>query len=220
MPRSNIVICIAVFTACFLLGSPVFPQNTKAAKGPAAGSSKGTTITMEEVNKAAINEMDRVELKHLQAEAAYTRSKHMALEHALDHVIENKVIEAEAASQGMRAQALLDKELAGKVKEPALEDLDAHYPPNSRPTGDTRDKMFACMQHYLETENYNKAKAGYVAQLKKKYAVTENLKPRGVSDIETVINEELQGGSSASESASNSTALRNQQAPGGPGIRK
>ncbi len=177
MPRVNLGIFAAVCAACFLFGFPAYPQNTKSARAPGVGSVKGVPITAEDLNKAAANDLQRAELQHLQAEANYARAKHLALEKALAQLIEDKVLDAEAAHKGLTKQALLDKELAGKVKEPTPEDLDAHYPPDKRLTGDSRDNVFARMKQVLKTENYNKAKAVYVAQLKKKYGVTESLKP-------------------------------------------
>jgi len=177
MSRVNLGIFAAVCAACFLFGFAAYPQNTMSAREARVGSVKGMPITTEDLNEAAANDLQRAELQHLQAEAAYTRATHLALEKALAKIIEDRVLDAEAASKGLTKQALLDKELAGKVKEPTPEDLDAHYPFDKRLTGDSRDKVFARMKQALRTENYNKAKAAYVAQLKKKYGVKESLRP-------------------------------------------
>ena len=69
----------------------------------------------------------------------------------------------------MRALRPEEQELAGKVKKPAIEDLNAHYPVGRLPNADARDQLFARMEPSLKTEDHNKAKAAYVAQLKVRY---------------------------------------------------
>jgi protein-disulfide isomerase len=155
---------------------PVYSQETKVAKGTAAYF-KGTPINMEDVRKAAAPDLELADIQHLQAEANYTRAKHTALEKALAAMIENKVLDAEASSRGITREALLEKELAGKAKEPTMADLAAHLPPTGLPSEVSREKLFERYKQYLKTENYNRAKNEYVTQLRKKYGVTVALKP-------------------------------------------
>ncbi len=177
MSRARLGFSLAICALCMLWTYPVGAQSAKAGKASIAGYFQGAPITMDDLNQAAAVDLERAEIQHLQNEAAYLRAKRLSLERALARIIADKVLSAEAASKGLTKQALLDKELAGKVKEPSMEDMDAHYPADKRPDGDSREKTFARMLPFLKTENYNKAKADYVAQLKKKYGVTEKLKP-------------------------------------------
>ena len=177
MSRVNFKVCVGAFMVCILCFHPLRAQDGKAVKTAPVATFKGTPITQEDLRTAAARDLERAEIRHLQADAEYTRAKHMALEAALVRLIEDKVLEAEAASRRMTKEALLEKEVAGKVKEPTMEDLNAHYPADRLPTAETREKVFARMKEFLKTENYNKAKAEYVAGLKKKYGVTESLKP-------------------------------------------
>ena len=170
-------ICIAVCAISLLSAYPVCAQGDKPAKAGVVATIKGAVITQEVLKQEAAQDLERAEITRLQNEANYTRVKHAALEAALSRIIEEKVLEAETAATGMSKEALLEKQLAGKVKEPTLEDLNAHYPPGHLPSVEERQKVFARMKPYLKTQNYNKAKAEYVAQLKKKYGVTESLEP-------------------------------------------
>ena len=181
MASTRLTILLMVLALFGQASWQVQAQNAKKSKSASVGSIMGVAITEEEANRAAAQQMQRLELQHLQAEANYARARHQALAEGLERVIEDKVLDAEASSRGITTQALLEKELAGKIKEPTMEDLKAHYPPDQVPAPETRDKIFARMQSYLRTENYNKAKAEYVAQLKKKYKVTETLKPLRLS---------------------------------------
>lgn len=168
---------LRIFLFCSLCICPVYAQDGKASKSTTVAAFRGTAITQEEVQQAAAQDLDVLEIQHLQAEANYRRAKHQAVEAALARIVEDRLLDAEVSSRGITRQALLDKELAGKVKEPTMEDMDAHYPPGRQPTGDSREKVFARMQQFFRSENYNKAKAEYVAQLKKKYGVSVTLQP-------------------------------------------
>jgi protein-disulfide isomerase len=152
-------------------------QSAKPAKPVVVGSFKGAQISVEDLKKDAAAELEIVEIRHLQADAAYARAKHQALEAALRRIIEGKVLEAEAAARSTTRQALLDKELDGKVKKVTIDDLMAHYPATQIPSDEARQKALARMEPVLKLENYNKAKAEYVAQLKQKYGVTESFEP-------------------------------------------
>ncbi len=93
-----------------------YSQSPKVPAAQAVGSFQGAAITMADLNKAAAIDLERAEIQHLQNEAAHLRAKHLSLEKALARIIEDKSLTVEAASRGLTRQALLDKELAGKVK--------------------------------------------------------------------------------------------------------
>jgi protein-disulfide isomerase len=177
MLRVNLKSWAAACVLYTLSLNSIYAQESKAAKSPAVATFKGTAITQEDLKAAAARDLERAEIRHLQADAEFTRAKHMAMETALARLIEDKVLEAETAGRGITKEALLEKEVAGKVKEPTMEDLNAHYPPDRLPTAETREKVFARMKEFLKTEKFNKAKSEYVTGLKKKYGVTESLKP-------------------------------------------
>ena len=174
--HSNIHV-YALLAAAFC-GVYAAAQNTKTAKSSVVGTFKGADITDEDLRRNAASELELIEIRHLQADAAYERARHQALETALSRIIEDKVLDAEAASRSMTREALLAKELAGKVKKPTMEDLNGHYPANVPLNAENRDKAFARMEPMLKEENYKKAKAEYVAQLKLKYGVKESLEPQ------------------------------------------
>ncbi len=159
MSRMSLGSFVAASIFCILLSFPIYPQNPKTAAVSTVGPVKGAPITMDDLTKAAANDLQQVEIQRIQSVAFHTRAKHPALEQALAQIIEDRILDAEAASRGLTKQASRNWELAGKVKEPTLEDLDAHYTPDKRFTGDSRDKMFARMKPYLGAENHSRAKA-------------------------------------------------------------
>ncbi len=177
MARMKLGMLFVAVALCGLCSGRVRSQDRKPAKSATIGFFMGSPITEEEAKKAAAQLLQRLELQRLQAGANYARAVNQALEAGLQRVIEEKVLNAESSSRGVTTQALLEKELAGKVKEPTMEDLKAHYPPDKVPAPEALEKIFPGMRAYLKQENYNKAKSEYVAQLEKKYRVTETLEP-------------------------------------------
>jgi protein-disulfide isomerase len=181
MSRIRSLALIFVYTLTCVSTLSLHSQQAKVTKPNTVATVKGLIITEDDLRKAAAPGIERAEIQHLQSEANYERLKHQVLVRALAGLIEDKVLEAEAASRGVTKKELLEKELAGKVKEPTMEDLSAHYPLDKQPSADTRVQVFARMRQYLKAENYNKAKATFVAELKKKYGVIQLLKPQRLS---------------------------------------
>ena len=76
-----------------------------AAKADAQSGSKtlgvvnGEVITEEQVTKAAARELEGIELKRLQSEATQKRDMQEAMEKALNSLLQEKLMDAEAAKR-------------------------------------------------------------------------------------------------------------------------
>jgi len=88
------------------------------------GVVNGQAITEDEVSKAAAKDLDNVELKRLQNEANYRREKQDALEKAFNALMEEKVLDAEAAKRKISKEALVQQEVEGNVKAPTPEEIE------------------------------------------------------------------------------------------------
>src|SRR6516164_3282893 len=60
----------------------------------------GQTITQAELEKAAASDLRGIEIKRLQNDANLAQEKQEALQKALDELVADKLIEAEAAKEG------------------------------------------------------------------------------------------------------------------------
>src|SRR5512135_3371155 len=81
----------------------------------------GTSITDEDLRKAAASDLDNLSIQVDEMNANVARMEHQILETNLLRLLADKMFEAEAAKRGMSKDAFLDKELQGKVKEPSIQ---------------------------------------------------------------------------------------------------
>ncbi len=166
-----------VFAACLLAVQTDAVAQDVAAKGGSVAVVNGIPVTEEELMKAAASDLEKLELQRLQANANLVRNRHEILESNLSRIVEGKVLAAEAAKQGMAVDALLQKELAGKVQEPTPQDVSAFYETNKARIGRDFQTVSGQILQYLKNENYNKAKGEYIEKLKREYQVSVSLAP-------------------------------------------
>ncbi len=137
----------------------------------------GTSITDEDLRKAAASDLDRLSIEVDQMNANVARIEHQILETNLIRLLADKLFEAEAAKRGITKEALLEKELQGRIKEPSQQDINAFYEANKQRFNQPLDKVAAQIQQYLKTENRNKAMGDLADRLKPDYAVKMLLPP-------------------------------------------
>src|SRR5579872_540484 len=90
----------------------------------------GQTITQEELEKSASSELKGLEIKRLQNDASLAQDKQEILQKALDELVSDKLIAAEAAKEGKTKEQLLEAEVESNVETPSAEDVNAFYEAN------------------------------------------------------------------------------------------
>ncbi len=179
---NRIARALALICALALAAEPsVSAQDIKAAKSAAVATLGGAVITEEELKKAAARDLQQLELQRVQFEANYERSRHAILEKNLSRLLEEKLLEAEAAKRGISKEQLLSQEVQGKIKEPTQDDVMAYYEANKQNIGQPVANVNAQIQQYLKTQNSNKARSEFLEQLRKTYGVTVSLEPLRVN---------------------------------------
>ena len=182
--NSRIVRDVFVCMMSLLIPMPLLAQSTKAADPTIVAKFQGTVITQGELGKFAADDLEKLEMQRIQFDASYERNKHQVLESNLSRLLEEKLLQAEAAKRGISKEQLLENALQGKVTEPTENDVRAYYEANKQRINQPLLQISSQIYQYLKSENYNKAKAGFVEQLKQAYGVTVSLQPQR-SKIET-----------------------------------
>jgi len=141
------------------------------------GVVNGQAITEDEVSKAAAKDLDNVELKRLQNEANYRREKQDALEKAFNALMEEKVLDAEAAKRKISREALVQQEVDGNVKAPTTEEIEKFYEENKARIPVSREQAIPQIGPYLMDQRRDAAFAALITRLKKDYGVTSYLEP-------------------------------------------
>ncbi len=137
----------------------------------------GQSITDDDLRRASAADLDRLSLDVDNMNANLQRISHQILETNLLHLLADKLFEAEAAKRGISKEALLEKELQGKVKEPSPEDVSAFYQANKQRFNDPLDKVSEQIQQFLRAEYRDKVLADLADRLRPAYAVKMLLPP-------------------------------------------
>jgi len=170
--RSAIISAISVLTPI-----PLLAQSVKTAEPAIVARFEGITITQDDLNKASAQDLEKLEMERIQFNANWERNKHQVLETNLSRILEEKVLQAEAAQRGITKDQLLEKELQGKVKEPTEDDVKAYYEANKQRINQPLLQISSQIYSYLKTQSYNQAKSALVEQLKQAHGVKVSLQP-------------------------------------------
>jgi len=163
--------------ACALLPAIAAAQEKTQSGSKVVATVQGAPITEGELQKAAAADLEKLELQKLQFEARYERGKQQVLEQSLDRLIEDRLLQLEAAKRGIKVQELLVAEVNIKVKEPTAADVDAYYEAYKQNIGAPKEQVADQIQQFLRQQNQNKARAAFVQQLKRMYSTESWLEP-------------------------------------------
>lgn len=168
MKLHRILILLGVL-AC---GCPAFAQsNSKVAEV------NGQVISQEELNRAAAEDLKGLETKRLQTDASLAQEKQEIMARALNELVADKLIEAEAKKQNVSPEKLLENEVDGKVQSPSDADADAFYEGNKARIPIPKEQAMPQVKQYLLERNRAQAHDNYIAQLKKEYGYKSYLEP-------------------------------------------
>ena len=157
-------------------------MSAMAAKAGAQSGSKtlgvvnGETITEEQVSKAAARELEGLELKRLQSEATQKRETQEAMEKALNSLLQEKLMAAEAAKRKVSEDALIEQ-IENAVKMPSGPEIEAWYEQNKDRIPIPREEALPQIGPYLMEQKKGEAREAFFEKLKKDYTVKTFLEP-------------------------------------------
>ncbi len=176
--------CFRSFSAfAILLVAWTLCLKQSAAQGNQTGGTKavatvsGVAISEDELNKAAAADLEKLDLQKIQFEANYTRSRHQILENTLKRLVEERLLDAEAARQGISRKDLLAREVDQKLKDPTPEEVNAFYESNKDRIRAPKEQVAAQIQQYLKQQNAARVREEFIERLKKDNPVTVALEP-------------------------------------------
>ncbi len=168
-------LCIPAFSA----DQPAVPGShpVKVLEPRPVATFNGTTITEDDLRKAAAADLEKLSIQVQQIRANLAREEQQILETNLIRLLADKLFEAEAAKKGISKEALLEQELKGKVKDPTAQDISAFYQANKQRFQRPLDQVSGEIRQYLKAENLNKATGELADRLKTSYEVKMLLPP-------------------------------------------
>src|SRR5215471_4480304 len=109
----------------------------------------GQPITRQDLEKAAASDLKGFETKRLQQESALAQEKQQVLTKALEDLIAEKLIEAEALKEKKTKEQLLEAEVESNVETPSAEQVEAFYNANKERIPIPKEQALPQVKQYM-----------------------------------------------------------------------
>ena len=197
--RPALALALALAAGGIALGCAA-PPSPAGAQGAAEGSPsdvlatvQGDSITRGAVEKAAAEKLDNVRLQQLQCETKAKQQRHDVIATQARRMVQDRVLEAEAAKRGLSKEDLLATEIQGRAGQVTPEEAEAFYQQNKDRIGNRpKEQVLPQISQYLAQQRQAQAYKDFIDQLESKYQVAYHLEPFRV-DLE-VAGEPARGG--------------------------
>jgi predicted DsbA family dithiol-disulfide isomerase len=137
----------------------------------------GQTITQDELEKAAANELKGLETRRLQNDASLAQDKQEILTKALEELVAEKLIEAEAAKEKKAKEQLLEAEVESNIDAPSAEEIEAFYEANKERIPIPKDQALPQVKAYMIERSRSRYRDMLVTRLKKDFGFKSYLEP-------------------------------------------
>jgi protein-disulfide isomerase len=137
----------------------------------------GESITEAEVQKAAAPELAKLDQKQKQFMATLERDKKGAVEEALEDIVNQKLLEAEAKKRGVSVDDLLRLEVQEKVTTPSEETIRKFYDDNKSVINGSFIETALEIRNYLMQQGRQSAFSSLMFKLKKDYGYKSLVEP-------------------------------------------
>ncbi len=149
-------------------------------KSPAVkelASVDGAPITETQARAEGASALASAELQALRAKATAARNEHEALEKAVDRLIEDKLLQAEAEKQKISKDELLSREVQKKVTEPTPEEIESFYNENKQRIARPKEDVIPQITKYLKQQQESNLREAFFGRLEEEHHVVRLLEP-------------------------------------------
>jgi predicted DsbA family dithiol-disulfide isomerase len=161
---------IAVLTAASVTAAP--QSNSKIV-----ATVNGENITEQQMMQAAVLDLAKLNANRLQPQAAYDRARLEILWKALNSIIDDKLIEAEAAKDHMTTAQLLQAEVESNVETPSPEEVDQFYEANKADIQGPKAQVLPQLRQYMIDSSRRRYRDMLMNNLRRNFKVTTFLDP-------------------------------------------
>src|SRR5262245_13818834 len=137
----------------------------------------GQTITQSELEKAANDELKGLETRKLQQDAALAQDRQQILAKALENLVADKLIEAEALKEKKTKEQLLEAEVESNVDIPSDQQVAAFYDANKDRIPIPKEQALPQVKQYLIERSRSQYRDMLIKRLKKDFAYKSYLDP-------------------------------------------
>lgn len=137
----------------------------------------GQTITQEELEKTAASELKGIETRRLQNDVTLANDKQEILRKALEELVADKLIEADAKKQNMTKERLIEIEIDSNVETPSNEEVEAFYEANKARIPVPKEQALPQVRQYMVERSRSQYKEMLITRLKRQYGFKSYLEP-------------------------------------------
>jgi protein-disulfide isomerase len=142
------------------------------AAGASAADDTVATVGGTPITRSALEKHVRPQLIEIENE------RFEALSTGLDELVAVSLFEKEAKSKNITTEALVEQEITAKVPAPSDADIQKVYDENKQQLGGAAlEQVKPRIVEFLKQQKAEERQEAYIAELKKKYPTTVNLKP-------------------------------------------
>lgn len=165
-----IFVILIVFFAIGALG-----EEKKGGGKKNFASIDGAAITEDQVKAAAAGDLESLELQRLQTQAQMLRTEHEILEKATTRLVEEKLLDLEAAKRGITKEQLISLEIQQKVTDPTDEEIDDLYEMNRDRVNRPKEAMIDQLRQFLRDRSERRIREAFLDQLEKEHKVVREI---------------------------------------------
>jgi predicted DsbA family dithiol-disulfide isomerase/Skp family chaperone for outer membrane proteins len=137
----------------------------------------GQVITQAELDKAAEAELKGIEARKAQNDAALANDRQTILTKALDDLVAEKLIAAEAAKEKKSKEQLLEAEVESNVETPSAAEVEAFYDANKERIPIAKEQALPQVKQYLVERSRTRYREMLITRLRKEFGVKSYLEP-------------------------------------------
>jgi len=170
---------LAALPACAQSGDAAAGQSAAAGGDEVVATIDGQNVTMSQLEAEAESGLDQIEAQLAQCERQAEASRYQALDAALQGMLRERMVAAEAAAAGQTPEEYLAAELESQVGEVTDADVEAFFAENQAriPPGRTQEELAPQIRQFLAQQKRTEAEQAFYSNLEAKHQVRSTLEP-------------------------------------------
>jgi predicted DsbA family dithiol-disulfide isomerase len=153
------------------------PKEPKAPMSRSLATVDGVPITETQARMEGAADLGSLELQNLRAKAIAARNEHRILEEALEKIIEEKLLGAEAGRRNISKEELLSAEIRQKLSEPSSDEIEKFYSENKQRITRPKEDAVPQIRILLMQQKENSLRAALLGRLEEEHKVVRLLEP-------------------------------------------
>ena len=137
----------------------------------------GTTVTNEQLEEAASEQLGLLQTERLAFEAGQRRKRHQVLENQLHKMVDEELLKRESKARSLSKEELLKLEVSNHVKETTPEEVDEFYEANKARIRAPKEQMADRILQHLNQMKNQQAYQSFLNRLGQKYEASYLLEP-------------------------------------------